>query len=80
MDDHPLSPGGGVRLTLQPVTITEAQAFVERHHRHHKAPQGGLFAVGVGLGDVVRAAAAMAARWPIDWIDGDRRLTGWRGM
>ena len=59
MDDHPLAPGGGVRLTLQPVTITEAQAFVERHHRHHKAPQGGLFAVGVGLGDVVRGVAVV---------------------
>lgn len=31
-------------------------------------------------GTAPRAAAAMAARWPIDWIDGDRRLTGWRGM
>ena len=23
-----------------------------------------------------RAALAMALRWPLDWLDGDRRLTG----
>lgn len=33
---------------LMPVTLREASAFVERHHRHHKPPQGGLFAVGCG--------------------------------
>ena len=33
-------------MTLSPLTIKEACAFVERVHRHHKAPQGGLFAVG----------------------------------
>lgn len=32
-------------LTLCPVTLREARAFVTRHHRHHRAPQGGLFAV-----------------------------------
>lgn len=31
-----------------PVTITEAQSFVDQHHRHHKAPRGALFAVAVG--------------------------------
>jgi hypothetical protein len=33
-------------LFLCPVTLREARAFVNRYHRHHKAPQGGLFAVG----------------------------------
>ncbi len=46
-------------LSLQPVTITEAQAFVGRHHRHHKAPQGGLFAVGVGDGASVLGVAVV---------------------
>lgn len=32
-------------LTVQPITLREARAFVTRVHRHHKAPQGGLFAV-----------------------------------
>lgn len=34
-------------LELQPITLKEALVFVERHHRHHDAPQGGLFAVAV---------------------------------
>lgn len=28
------------------MTLRAARAFVNEHHRHHKAPQGGLFAVG----------------------------------
>lgn len=42
-------------LTIQPITLREARAFVTRVHRHHKAPQGGLFAVAASEGDVVRA-------------------------
>lgn len=37
-------------LVLSPVTLTEARAFVGRHHRHHRAPQGGLFAVAIAEG------------------------------
>ena len=40
-------------LTLQPVTLREAAAFVERHHRHHKPPQGAKFAIGVSEGERV---------------------------
>ena len=41
-------------LELVPVTLSEAKAFVERHHRHHKAPQGGRFAIGVAKdGEIV---------------------------
>jgi hypothetical protein len=36
-----------VRLTVSPITIGEAQAFVDQHHRHHKAPRGALFAVAI---------------------------------
>ena len=40
--------GGGVNhLQVTPCTIAEAQAFVDHHHRHHKAPRGALFAVAV---------------------------------
>jgi hypothetical protein len=35
-----------IALSLVPVTLREAQAFVE-HHRHHDAPRGCLFCVGV---------------------------------
>lgn len=36
-------------LTLVPITLKEARAFVDEHHRHHEAPQGGLFAVGCAM-------------------------------
>lgn len=44
-------------LTIVPITIRDAKLFVARHHRHHRAPQGGLFAVGLGLGDEVVGCA-----------------------
>lgn len=34
-------------LELQPLTLKEASKLVARWHRHHKPPQGGLFAIGV---------------------------------
>lgn len=34
------------KLAICPMTLREASAFVERHHRHHGPPQGGLFAIG----------------------------------
>lgn len=33
-------------LFVHPITLTEAAALVKRLHRHHRPPQGGLFAVG----------------------------------
>lgn len=54
-------------LTLSPVTLREARAFCDRHHRHHRAPVGGLFAVGVssegtviGVAIVGRPSARLA--------------------
>ena len=44
-------------MKLIPVTLREACAFVEQHHRHHQPPQGGLFAVGAAVDvDVVAVA------------------------
>lgn len=40
-------------LELVPITLREARAFVAVHHRHHAAPQGGLFAIGVSKGGKV---------------------------
>ena len=34
-------------LTLRPCTLKKASAFVAAHHRHHRPPQGGLWAVSV---------------------------------
>ena len=44
-------------MELQPITLKEARRFVDLHHRHHKAPQGGLFAIGLNNGDKVIGVA-----------------------
>lgn len=44
-------------LYLSPCTLKEARAFVQRHHRHHRKPQGGLFAVAAAVGNEVAAVA-----------------------
>lgn len=44
-------------LRVVPCTLREARAFVGQHHRHHRAPQGGLFAVAVAEGEQVRGVA-----------------------
>lgn len=36
-------------LVLHPITLREAREFVRRHHRHHKPPQGGLFAIACAI-------------------------------
>lgn len=33
-------------MRVVPMTLRAARAYVDANHRHHKAPQGGLFAVG----------------------------------
>ena len=44
-------------MNLQPITLKEAMRFVDLHHRHHKAPQGGLFAIGLTDNDEVIGVA-----------------------
>lgn len=46
-------------LHLQPITMAEARAFVAEHHRHHKAPLGGKFAVGLNDGERVVGVAVV---------------------
>jgi len=41
---------GKMILELQPLTIAEAQAFVDANHRHHKAPLSAKFAIGLNDG------------------------------
>lgn len=44
-------------LAVVPCTIRAARVFVGRHHRHHAAPVGGLFALAVEhAGEVVGVA------------------------
>jgi hypothetical protein len=42
------------QLRVTPITLAEARLFVDAHHRHHPAPQVGLFAAAAA-GDEVRA-------------------------
>lgn len=38
-------------ISALPITLREAREFVSNFHRHNKAPQGGLFAVGASDGE-----------------------------
>jgi hypothetical protein len=47
------------RLTLRPITLRQAQEFVQRHHRHNKPPRGWLFGTSVSFaGAMVGVAVA----------------------
>lgn len=46
-------------MNLCPMTITEAKAFVAAHHRHHKPPVSGLFAVAAEENGVIIAVAVV---------------------
>lgn len=44
-------------LKVVPITLREARAFVASQHRHHRPPQGGLFALAVARGDTIHGVA-----------------------
>ena len=44
-------------LTIVPVTLEEANAFVREHHRHHKPVPGAKFCIGVARGDSIVGVA-----------------------
>lgn len=44
-------------LSLVPMTITEAKAYVAEHHRHHDPPVSALFAIGCSDGSKVCGVA-----------------------
>jgi hypothetical protein len=37
-------------IELVPITLSDAFVWVREHHRHHDAPQGGLFAIAAANG------------------------------
>ena len=54
------------KYQIMPISLREARRFVTDHHRHHKAPQGGKFAIGldddneiIGVAIVGRPVARM---------------------
>lgn len=46
-----------MKLSLQPITLREANAFVEMHHRHHQPARGCIATVAVNDGERVRGVA-----------------------
>jgi hypothetical protein len=44
-------------LVITPCSMVEARAFVRAHHRHHRPPVAGLFAVAVSEAGSVRGVA-----------------------
>lgn len=44
-------------LEITPITIKEANAFIEEHHRHHRPVPGAKFALAVSDGCSVRGVA-----------------------
>ena len=50
------NPADG-KLTVQPMTLRAAREYVNTNHRHHRAPQGGLFAVGAKVGELIVGCA-----------------------
>jgi tRNA A37 N6-isopentenylltransferase MiaA len=48
-----------VSLEIVPVTFRQAQAFIARHHRHHKPPRGMKFCLGIAAGDELVGVATV---------------------
>lgn len=49
-----------MRLRLQPITLREANAFIERHHRHHGPARGCRFCLAANDGASVCAVAVVS--------------------
>jgi hypothetical protein len=39
------------------MSLSDAAEYCAQHHRHHKPPVGGLFAVGVAIGELIHGVA-----------------------
>jgi len=48
-------------LTIRPITLRQAEGFVQEYHRHHDAPQGGLWAIALLRGQEL-VGVAIAGR------------------
>lgn len=47
------------KLTVVPITLREAHAFVSLYHRHHSPSRGGIFAVACATGPAIRGVAVV---------------------
>ena len=48
-----------MKLIAVPMTLREAREFISNFHRHNKAPNGGMFALGVSDGEKLIGVAMM---------------------
>lgn len=44
-------------MNIVPITLAEANTFVEQHHRHHGRVQGHKFSIGLASGDQIVGVA-----------------------
>ncbi len=68
-----MKPAGGLRLTIVPLTLAEANDLVSRWHRHHKPCVGHRFSIGVEADLLGIVGAAICGR-PVA-RNCDQRLT-----
>jgi len=57
-------------LTLVPLSLAEANAFVRKVHRHHKPTVGGKFAIGVAQDTEIVGVAIVGRPVSRKWDDG----------
>lgn len=57
-------------LQLQPLPLGQACRFIDSLHRHHKAPQGGFFAIAVNDGVKLVGVAIVGRPTPKAYQDG----------
>lgn len=62
-----------MRLSVVPLELRDANAFVEANHRHHKRSQGHRFSIGAVDADGVLHACAIVGR-PVSGLDPKRIL------
>lgn len=61
-------------MKVIPITLREANAFVDEHHRHHKATQGCKFALGLLNGETFCRVVNEIAELVIDDSKSDREI------
>ena len=52
-------------LSLVPVSLKDANAFVAEHHRHHKPTRGHKFSIGCASGGLLAANAGQVSAAPL---------------
>lgn len=46
-------------MTIKPISFKDAKEYINEHHRHHKAPQGHKFSIGLYENDMLIGVACV---------------------